>query len=208
MADIQNVALGSSVCSGPWASAGSLQRLLRRLADDLRDLGERWAMRSVASIIFGTQVASSAPRSAGQGAQQPIPCKSWCTPRPDDHRPPGMAARKTVRSDPPCRLGPGLAGSLWRNTTGLRHRPVPCQGPPTRHGPPPSRSCGHLVCPSCQPPPAPPKSPISALTPLSPSAIPRLASGDELQGAAADCNSAGETHAWFDSRVAHHPFLC
>ncbi|MEY3309587.1 MAG: hypothetical protein RLZZ413_3625, partial [Pseudomonadota bacterium] len=22
-------------------------------------------------------------------------------------------------------------------------------------------------------------------------------SGDELQGAAADCNSAGETHAWF-----------
>jgi len=31
-----------------------------------------------------------------------------------------------------------------------------------------------------------------------------LASGDVLQGAAADCNSAGETHAWFDSRVAHH----
>jgi len=30
-------------------------------------------------------------------------------------------------------------------------------------------------------------------------------SGDELQGAAADCNSAGETHAWFDSRVAHQP---
>jgi hypothetical protein len=28
--------------------------------------------------------------------------------------------------------------------------------------------------------------------------------GDVLQGAAADCNSAGETHAWFDSRVAHH----
>ena len=25
-----------------------------------------------------------------------------------------------------------------------------------------------------------------------------------LQGEAADCNSAGETHAWFDSRVAHH----
>ncbi len=30
--------------------------------------------------------------------------------------------------------------------------------------------------------------------------------GDALQGAAADCKSAGETHAWFDSRVAHHPF--
>ena len=29
------------------------------------------------------------------------------------------------------------------------------------------------------------------------------ATGDGLQGAAADCNSAGETHAWFDSRVAH-----
>jgi hypothetical protein len=28
--------------------------------------------------------------------------------------------------------------------------------------------------------------------------------GDELQGAAVDCNSAGVTHAWFDSRVAHH----
>jgi len=28
--------------------------------------------------------------------------------------------------------------------------------------------------------------------------------GDGLQGAAADCNSAGETHAWFDSKVAHH----
>ena len=26
-----------------------------------------------------------------------------------------------------------------------------------------------------------------------------------MQGAAADCNSAGETHAWFDSKVAHHP---
>ena len=52
---------------------------------------------------------------------------------------------------------------------------------------------------------------IFALRPLTPpwgSAIPRFASGDELQGAAADCNSAGETHAWFDSRVAHHPFLC
>jgi hypothetical protein len=31
--------------------------------------------------------------------------------------------------------------------------------------------------------------------------------GDVLQGAAADCNSAEATHAWFDSRVAHHlPF--
>jgi len=28
--------------------------------------------------------------------------------------------------------------------------------------------------------------------------------GDVLQGAAADCNSAEATHAWFDSRVAHH----
>ena len=46
---------------------------------------------------------------------------------------------------------------------------------------------------------------LSRLTPLRGPAIPRLASGDELQGAAADCNSAGETHAWFDSRVAHHP---
>ena len=31
-----------------------------------------------------------------------------------------------------------------------------------------------------------------------------FALGDGLQGAAADCNSAEETHAWFDSRVAHH----
>lgn len=31
--------------------------------------------------------------------------------------------------------------------------------------------------------------------------------GDGLQGAAADCNSAGETHAWFDSKVAHHPII-
>jgi hypothetical protein len=37
-----------------------------------------------------------------------------------------------------------------------------------------------------------------------PVAYPGRASGDVLQGAAADCNSAGETHAWFDSRVAHH----
>jgi hypothetical protein len=28
--------------------------------------------------------------------------------------------------------------------------------------------------------------------------------GDELQGAAGDCNSPGATRAWFDSRVAHH----
>ena len=27
--------------------------------------------------------------------------------------------------------------------------------------------------------------------------------GGVLQGAAADCNSAEVTHAWFDSRVAH-----
>ena len=44
----------------------------------------------------------------------------------------------------------------------------------------------------------------SHLTLCAPSAIRALASGDVLQGAAADCNSAGETHAWFDSRVAHH----
>ena len=49
--------------------------------------------------------------------------------------------------------------------------------------------------------------PFCALTPPKPSDIPHLALGDELQGAAADCNSAGETHAWFDSRVAHHPFI-
>jgi hypothetical protein len=30
--------------------------------------------------------------------------------------------------------------------------------------------------------------------------------GDALQGAAVDCNSAEVTHAWFDSRVAHHTF--
>ena len=28
--------------------------------------------------------------------------------------------------------------------------------------------------------------------------------GDMLQGVAADCNSAGATRAWFDSRIAHH----
>jgi hypothetical protein len=31
--------------------------------------------------------------------------------------------------------------------------------------------------------------------------------GDVLQGAAADCNSAEATRAWFDSRIAHH-FSC
>ena len=31
--------------------------------------------------------------------------------------------------------------------------------------------------------------------------------GDALQGAAVDCNSAEVTHAWFDSRVAHHLYL-
>ena len=31
--------------------------------------------------------------------------------------------------------------------------------------------------------------------------------GDRPQGVAGDCNSLAETHAWFDSRVAHHfPF--
>jgi len=28
--------------------------------------------------------------------------------------------------------------------------------------------------------------------------------GDMLQGVAGDCNSPEATHAWFDSRVAHH----
>jgi hypothetical protein len=31
--------------------------------------------------------------------------------------------------------------------------------------------------------------------------------GDRPQGVAGDCNSLAETHAWFDSRVAHHFFL-
>ena len=34
-----------------------------------------------------------------------------------------------------------------------------------------------------------------------------LGKGDALQGAAADCKSAGETHAWFDSRIPHHLIL-
>ena len=42
------------------------------------------------------------------------------------------------------------------------------------------------------------------LTPPEPLAIPRGRLGDELQGAAGDCNSPEATHAWFDSRVAHH----
>jgi transposase-like protein len=45
---------------------------------------------------------------------------------------------------------------------------------------------------------------VFRLTPKWREAIQPIASGDVLQGAAADCNSAGETHAWFDSRVAHH----
>lgn len=31
--------------------------------------------------------------------------------------------------------------------------------------------------------------------------------GDRPQGVAGDCNSLAETHAWFDSRVAHHVLL-
>src|SRR6056297_750710 len=53
--------------------------------------------------------------------------------------------------------------------------------------------------------PAPARTPrVFRLTTQKRRAIQRIASGDVLQGAAADCNSAGETHAWFDSRVAHH----
>ncbi len=43
--------------------------------------------------------------------------------------------------------------------------------------------------------------PLDAMSP--PGYLP-APEGDVLQGAAADCNSAEETHAWFDSRVAHH----
>ena len=32
--------------------------------------------------------------------------------------------------------------------------------------------------------------------------------GDRPQGVAGDCNSLAETHAWFDSRVAHHFLTC
>src|SRR5690606_38857258 len=54
-------------------------------------------------------------------------------------------------------------------------------------------------------------SPDPCLTPCAgrdnhPSTRRKRSAGDVLQGAAADCNSAGETHAWFDSRVAHHFF--
>ena len=31
-----------------------------------------------------------------------------------------------------------------------------------------------------------------------------ISTGDRPQGVAGDCNSLAETHAWFDSRVAHH----
>jgi hypothetical protein len=46
-----------------------------------------------------------------------------------------------------------------------------------------------------------------ALLPLTPRhgfANHRPTVGDMLQGAAADCNSAEATHAWFDSKIAHH----
>jgi hypothetical protein len=33
---------------------------------------------------------------------------------------------------------------------------------------------------------------------------PQFKVGDRPQGVAGDCNSLAETHAWFDSRVAHH----
>ena len=35
-------------------------------------------------------------------------------------------------------------------------------------------------------------------------AMHRVKVGDRPQGVAGDCNSLAETHAWFDSRVAHH----
>ena len=35
-------------------------------------------------------------------------------------------------------------------------------------------------------------------------ASPQVKVGDRPQGVAGDCNSLAETHAWFDSRVAHH----
>lgn len=47
---------------------------------------------------------------------------------------------------------------------------------------------------------------IFTLTPLGGLANQPDMAGDELQGAAGDCNSPGATHAWFDSRVAHHFF--
>ena len=31
-----------------------------------------------------------------------------------------------------------------------------------------------------------------------------ISKGDRPEGVAGDCNSLAETHAWFDSRVAHH----
>jgi len=37
--------------------------------------------------------------------------------------------------------------------------------------------------------------------------LPQFKVGDRPQGVAGDCNSLAETHAWFDSRVAHHFFL-
>jgi len=36
---------------------------------------------------------------------------------------------------------------------------------------------------------------------------PQFKVGDRPQGVAGDCNSLAETHAWFDSRVAHHSLL-
>jgi hypothetical protein len=42
------------------------------------------------------------------------------------------------------------------------------------------------------------------LTPIGAFGNPPFMLGDALQGAAVDCNSAEVTHAWFDSRVAHH----
>ncbi len=44
---------------------------------------------------------------------------------------------------------------------------------------------------------------IFRLTPQAALDIQRLTVGDRPQGVAGDCNSLAETHAWFDSRVAH-----
>ncbi|KAJ55001.1 hypothetical protein ACMU_14680 [Actibacterium mucosum KCTC 23349] len=45
------------------------------------------------------------------------------------------------------------------------------------------------------------------LTPLPVGAIQHARLGDRPQGVAGDCNSLEATHAWFDSRVAHHFFF-
>ena len=162
-------------------------------------------------------------------SERPMPGGGLPGPRPDARTRARSVARtfwdprfrapfRSMRSRPPAwrprwaspsGAASGARGWLGHPEPRADHRATPFRTPPPVarapcRSPRPAFSPEASTCSGADPASRGKPRPVNfALTVFGAIATQRGTEGDVLQGAAADCNSAGETHAWFDSRVAH-----